>query len=100
MEARSITLSSTPIAMIGRRGQDANQRSPYIQQFNFGVQHELMQDLLFDVAYVGNKGTKLPGFRNMNTPAVVVNPNGTQSAGPRPYSALGDIQWMENRVLS
>src|SRR5262252_3716873 len=38
-----------------------NQRSPYVQQFNFGIQHELSPDLLLDVAYVGNKAAKLPG---------------------------------------
>jgi hypothetical protein len=52
------------------------------------------------VAYVGNKGTKLPGLRNLNTPAVIANPDGSQTAGPRPYPAFGDIQWMENRVPS
>ena len=83
-----------------RRSQDANQRSPYIQQFNFGMQFELMKNLVMDVAYVGNKGTKLNGFRNLNQRAVINNPNGSQSAGARPYPAFGDIQWMENRVLS
>jgi hypothetical protein len=83
-----------------RRAQDANQRTPYIQQYNFGVQHELVKDLLLDVAYVGNKGTKLPGFRNLNQRAVITNANGSQSAGPRPFPTFGDIQWMENRVLS
>jgi len=83
-----------------RRAQDPNQRSSYIQQYNFGIQRELMTNLLLDVAYVGNKGTKLPGFRNLNAPSVIQNANGTHSAGPRPYPAFGDIQWMENRVLS
>jgi hypothetical protein len=83
---------------VQRRAQDANQRTPYIQQFNLGIQYELMRDLVLDVAYVGNKGTKLNGFRNLNQRAVIDNPNGTQSAGDRPYPAFGDIQWMENRV--
>lgn len=83
-----------------RRAQDANQRTPYVQQFSFGIQRELTRQLLVDVAYVGNRGTKLPGFRNVNAPSVIVNANGTQSAGPRPYVGFGDIQWMENRVLS
>jgi hypothetical protein len=83
-----------------RRAQDPFQRSPYIQQYNLGVQYELTQDLLLDVAYVGNKGTKLNGFRNLNQRAVITNANGSQSAGARPYPAFGDIQWMENRVLS
>jgi len=85
---------------IGRRAQDPNQRSPYIQQYNFGIQYEFKNDMLFEIAYVGNKGTKLNGFRNINQRAVITNPNGSQAAGARPYPALGDIQWMENRVLS
>ena len=85
---------------VGRRAQDPNQRTPYIQQYNIGVQYELMRDVVLDVAYVGNKGTKLNGFRNLNQRAVITNPDGTQSAGARPYPAFGDIQWMENRVNS
>ncbi|HKZ79348.1 MAG TPA: TonB-dependent receptor [Pyrinomonadaceae bacterium] len=88
---------------IGRRAQDPFQRTPYIQQFNVGIQYEFMKDLLFDVAYVGNKGTKLNGFRNLNQRPVFDNPDGTQRAGTqsqRPYPAFGDIQWMENRVNS
>jgi hypothetical protein len=85
---------------VSRRGQDPNQRTPYIQQFNIGVQYELMPDVVLDVAYVGNKGTKLNGFRNLNQRAVITNADGSQSAGARPYPAFGDIQWMENRVDS
>jgi hypothetical protein len=90
------SLSST----VMRRGQDPNQRTPYIQQYNIGVQYELMPDIVLDVAYVGNKGTKLNGFRNLNQRSVITNPDGSQSAGARPYPAFGDIQWMENRVSS
>ena len=85
---------------VGRRAQDANQRTPYIQQFNIGAQYELRPDLVLDVAFVGNKGTKLNGFRNLNQRAVITNPDGSQSAGARPYPNFGDIQWMENRVSS
>lgn len=85
---------------VSRRAQDSNQRTPYIQQYNVGIQYELMKDVVVDVAYVGNKGTKLNGFRNLNQNSVINNPDGTQSAGPRPFPAFGDIQWMENRVSS
>src|SRR6516164_2051201 len=100
------TVSATTIPFVvltsneERRIGDPNQRSPYVQQFNFGFQRELTQNLLLDAAYVGNKGTKLPGLRNINSPAVVANANGTDSAGVRPYPGFGDIQWMENRVSS
>lgn len=85
---------------IARRAQDPNQRTPYIQQYNVGVQYELLSDLVLDLAYVGNQGTGLPGFRNLNQREVITNPDGTQSAGARAYPAFGDIQWMENRVAS
>jgi hypothetical protein len=85
---------------ISRRAQDAFQRTAYIQQYNFGIQYELMKDLILDVAYVGNKGTKLNGFRNLNQRFVIQNANGSQSAGSRPYPTKGDIQWMEDRVGS
>ena len=88
--------SLTPTVL--RRAQDANQRTPYIQQFNVGMQYELGPDVVLDIAYVGNKGTKLNGFRNLNQRAVITNPDGSQAAGARPYPAFGDIQWMENRV--
>jgi len=90
--------SLSPTVM--RRAQDPNQRTPYVQQYNVGTQYELSPDLALDVAFVGNKGTKLPGFRNLNQRAVITNPDGSQSAGARPYPAFGDIQWMENRVNS
>jgi hypothetical protein len=83
-----------------RRAQDPNQQTATIHQYNLGVQHELTDDLLIDVAYVGNAGRNLPGFRNLNQRAVIQNANGSQSAGARPYPAFGDIQWMENRVAS
>ena len=92
--------SNTLAPTVMRRAQDPNQRTPYIQQYNVGVQYELMTDVLLDVAYVGNRGTGLPGFRNLNQRAVIQNADGTQAAGARPYPAFGDIQWMENRVES
>ena len=64
------------------------------------MQYELGPDVVLDIAYVGNKGTKLNGFRNLNQRAVITNPDGSQTAGARPYPAFGDIQWMENRVAS
>jgi len=86
---------------IGRRAQDQNRRTPYVQQWNLGIQRELVKDLLLEVAYVGNKGTKLGGFRNVNQRAVVINPQtGAATAGARPFPLLGDIQFLENRVLS
>jgi hypothetical protein len=85
---------------ITRRAQDPSQQTATIHQYNLGVQHELTPDLMIDVAYVGNAGRNLPGFRNLNQRAVIQSANGSQTAGARPYPAFGDIQWMENRVAS
>lgn len=41
------------------RAVDRNLRTPYIQQWNFGIQHEFVKDLMFEVRYSGTKGTKL-----------------------------------------
>jgi Carboxypeptidase regulatory-like domain len=41
------------------RAIDRNLRTPYIQQYNFGVQRELGANLMLEVRYVGSKGTKL-----------------------------------------
>jgi hypothetical protein len=85
---------------VALRGQGPNQNTPTIHQYSIGVQYAAANDLSLDVAYVGNAGRDLPGFRNLNQRAVIQNADGSQSAGARPYPALGDIQWMENRVAS
>ena len=85
---------------VGRRAQDMNQRTPYIQQWNLGFEREILRDLVLDVAYVGNKGTQLPGFRNINQRVVVIGSTGAATAGARPYPQFGDIQYLENRVSS
>ena len=39
---------------------------PYIQQWNFGIQRQLAEDLMWEVNYVGSKGTKLSSFIDGN----------------------------------
>ena len=40
---------------------DPDQRTPYSQYFNFGIERALPGDMILDVAYVGARGVKLPG---------------------------------------
>lgn len=47
---------------------DPNLQMPYYQHWNFGLQFPLTNNLLFDVAYVGSKGTKLLQSVNLNPP--------------------------------
>ncbi len=90
-------------ANVAGKAQDPNQRTTYVQQWNFSIQREIATDLLFDVAYVGNKGTKLAAFRNPNQRTVVFSGAGVPSAGARPLAGLGinaDIQLLENLGIS
>jgi hypothetical protein len=41
------------------RAIDRNLRTPYVQQWNFGFQYELTNNLLVEARYTGTKGTKL-----------------------------------------
>src|SRR6266568_1969590 len=45
---------------------DPNLRTPYVQQFNAGVQWEFSKNTVLEVGYVGNKGTKLLQIINLN----------------------------------
>src|SRR5437016_3732951 len=61
-----------PIPIDGSRNDtlgmyDVNRRSPYIQNFNFGLQRAIAQNWLLDVSYIGTKGTRLWGGIPLNT---------------------------------
>jgi carboxypeptidase family protein len=93
-------LTPANTSTLSRRAVDQNRRTGYVQQWNFGVQREIFKDLLLEVAYVGNKGAKLAGFRNANQRSIVIGANGAATIGPRPLPQFGDIQFLEDRVLS
>jgi len=66
-------------------GLDPKARTPYVQQWNGGVQHELPGRVLLEAAYIGSKGTELGRYRQFNTPAHVET---GENLPPRP----GDLQ--------
>ena len=43
-------------------------KTPYAQQWSFDVQQQVTNDLLFDIGYVGSKGTHLTGIVDLNQP--------------------------------
>ena len=47
---------------------DPNLKMPYSQSWSFGVQHQLPGNLLFEVNYVGSKGTRLLRLVDGNPP--------------------------------
>ena len=98
-----VDINRVNLATVGRKAQDPNQRSPYVQQFNFGVQREVLKDLVLDVSYMGNRGLKLPSFRNLNPITYTFNAQGAPVAGLRELDSLGlrgDIQILENLGIS
>jgi hypothetical protein len=67
------------------------QRRGYDQHWNLGIQQQLTQTVVFDIAYVGNRGVFLEGRRQANLP----------TAGPgniitrRPFPRFGNINFYE-----
>jgi len=67
-----------PIPIDGGRNDtlamyDQNRRSPYIQNFNFGIQRELAPTWLLDISYIGTKSTRLWGGIPLNTDEIFKN---------------------------
>jgi hypothetical protein len=48
------------------RAVDRDLRTPYVQQYNFGVQRELGANLMLEVRYIGSKGRQLLEARAFN----------------------------------
>jgi Carboxypeptidase regulatory-like domain/TonB dependent receptor len=66
-------------------GLDQHARTPYMQQWNLGLQQELPGKVLLEISYLGSKGTKLGRSRTFNTPQHVET---GENLPPRP----GDLQ--------
>jgi hypothetical protein len=45
---------------------DHNFRTPYVSNWTLGVQHALTNDLSMDISYVGSRGSRLNGIRDIN----------------------------------
>jgi hypothetical protein len=98
-----VDIDRVNLATVARKGQDMFQRTTYVQQYNFGIQQELLPELVLDVSYVGNRGLKLPAFRNLNPATYSFNAQGAAVVGPRELNDLGlrgDIQFQENIGIS
>lgn len=74
---------------------DENFDTAYITQWGLSVQRGVGSDVVFEIGYLGSKGTHLPLNRNLNqatpgpgTPA--------QVQARRPYPQFGNITWIES----
>lgn len=67
---------------------DRLNRTPYLNQWSFGIQKSFGQNYLFEVEYAGSQGNKLPQRRNLN--AGRIDPTGTIPIAQRvPYPRFG-----------
>ena len=69
-------------------GLDQNAATPYVQQWNAGFQKEVPGAILFEVSYVGSKGTHLGRFDRENIPSA---PGPGELQLRRPFPELGTI---------
>ncbi len=71
-------------------------RTPYMQHWNLNVQQQFGRNMVFEVGYVGSKGTKLLSARDINQPQPSVLPPGLPFV-PRPVPQFDEINTIESR---
>ena len=77
-----------------------NFHTPYIQQFNLGVQYEFVKNWLLDLGYVGSAGRKLLRLRSLNQ-GLTAGGNGPLSPGLSSLAAQGfGVHVMESSANS
>ena len=103
MPAGFVDITKVTLSALTYKSQDMNEKNPLIQQFSFGVQQELVPNLLLDVSYVGNLGKRLQAFQNLNPNTYSYNSVGAPVTGARVLSAAGfnnDIQYADSSGIS
>ncbi|MGH9853524.1 MAG: hypothetical protein ACREBD_27095, partial [Blastocatellia bacterium] len=74
---------------------DENFDAAYITQWGLSVQRGVGSDVVFEIGYLGSKGTHLPLNRNLNQ--ATPGPGTTaQVQARRPYPQFGNITWIES----
>jgi hypothetical protein len=74
---------------------DENFDTAYITQWGLSVQRGVGSDLVFEIGYLGSKGTHLPLNRNLNQ--ATPGPGTTaQVQARRTYPQFGNITWIES----
>jgi len=68
-----------------------NLRTPYVQQWSFNIERSLGGSRMFEIGYVGSKGTDLIGARDINQPPPSTNPY-----FERPLPEFADIDLEES----
>ena len=92
-----------PVGTLAPFSIDPRDRTPYLQQWNLGMEHTLGRNLVLELSYAGMKGTKLAERVNINQ-AYLPNPaNITPITSRRPFPDFGDIlssNFQENSIYN
>ncbi len=71
-------------------------KTPYMQNWNFGIEHQIAQDVLLELNYQGSKGTHLGSFLSTNDPL----PGPGDPDPRRPFPVAGSISELKHIATS
>jgi hypothetical protein len=91
---RSARLSSSQIFDVP--SIDPHFRDAYLQHWNLGYQRQLLSNMVFELSYVGNKGTKLVKTVDINQPFPVAGLNQPPVQPRRPLPSFGAIPLLQS----
>jgi hypothetical protein len=79
--AAAASPSTTPGRLVA---SPINYHTPYVQQYSLDLQQEFTPTWMFDIGFVGNKGTHLLGLIDINEaqPGAYLNANGSYKVNP------------------
>jgi len=75
-------------------------RLPYIQHWNLTLQRQISSSLAVEVAYVGNKGTRLQGTTDPNQAIWAPGASNANAASRRPNPRIGNVLEISSRFHS
>jgi len=87
-----IDASRVNLQNVSLRYTPPDTRTGYVQSWHFTVQHELSKDLVFDIAYVGNRANKLVILGDVNQARPQAPNENTALNARRPYQAFGEME--------
>ncbi|HEX4275699.1 MAG TPA: TonB-dependent receptor [Bryobacteraceae bacterium] len=92
--------ASSTVPILGVLAVSQNLRTPYVQNYNFNLQHGLWGGAVLQVGYVGSAGRKLIVTRDIN--AAIPGPGSVQSRRPynSQYPTLGAINEVDSAANS
>ena len=107
----NVNITCSAASKCNLMGVDPNLKTPYVMNFSLGITHAFTNDLSLEVGYVGNHGSRLTGFNDVNQCPANVTTFAATPGGPvtsnncvLPYNSrfpyIGFVNEMTNSVRS